>query len=242
MLRKFDHLAIEAKKDRKVLEQLLQQNERFIVKCAYSVTHKYLQKSDDEWSIAMFGFTQAVEGYQLDKGSFYSFADLVIRRKLIDFYREQRKYDAEVLVNPIVFDTEQDSDDDNSAVLNAVAKQLVKEEDTSVKLEIEAIHGVLSNYGFSFFDLVDCSPKTAKTKACCAKAVAYMLQNPLLIQDLRERKMLSIKIIEKNAKVPRKLLERYRKYIITTVEILSGEYPLIAEYLQYMRKELKSSK
>ena len=37
--------------------------------------------------------------------------------------------------------------------------------------------------------------------------------------------------------VNKKLLDRYRRYIIMAVVILNGEYPLLADYLQYVRKE-----
>jgi RNA polymerase sigma factor len=44
-------------------------------------------------------------------------------------------------------------------------------------------------------------------------------------------------MIEKNSQVPRKILERHRKYIVAAIEILSGEYPYLAEYLRYIREE-----
>jgi RNA polymerase sigma factor len=44
-------------------------------------------------------------------------------------------------------------------------------------------------------------------------------------------------MIEKNTNVPRKILERHRKYIIAAIEILSGEYPYLADYLRYIREE-----
>jgi len=51
---------------------------------------------------------------------------------------------------------------------------------------------------------------------------------------MKTTKQLPIKIISENAKVPRKILERHRKYIITAAEILSGDYPKLAEYLSHI--------
>jgi len=48
---------------------------------------------------------------------------------------------------------------------------------------------------------------------------------------------LPLKIIEKNTNLPRKILENHRKYIIAAVVILSGEYPLVAEYISFIRKD-----
>lgn len=57
------------------------------MKCASTVTHKYITKSDDEWSVVLSAFAQAIDNYNIGKGSFYSFAELVIRRRLIDYVR-----------------------------------------------------------------------------------------------------------------------------------------------------------
>jgi len=107
-----------------------------------------------------------------------------------------------------------------------------------LQYEIQEANQAFANFGFSFFDLSECSPKAEKTKKSCAKAVVFLLKNPLLITEIYNLKQLPLKIIEKNTKVPRKILERHRKYIIAAVEILSGEYPGLAEYMRFIRKEL----
>jgi RNA polymerase sigma factor len=65
--------------------------------------------------------------------------------------------------------------------------------------------------------------------------VIYLLDHPLLITQIQHEKYLPIKIIQKNLKVPRKLLERHRKYIIAVVEILKGDYPYLSEYLKDLK-------
>jgi RNA polymerase sigma factor len=235
-LKELDALAVSAKKDPAVQEQLIRQNEYYILKCASKACHRYITKSDDEWSIALYAFSQAVGSYELGKGSFLAFADLVIRRRLIDYAKSQGKYLYEVSVDPILFDSPPEEDTDDAEIRTAVAEQVSKQDNSDIKLEIEEANDLFSAYGFSFYDLSECSPHAGKTRKACAQAVNYMLQNPLLINDLRETRQLPLKIIEKNAKVPRKILERHRKYIIAATEILSGGYPNLAEYLRYIRE------
>jgi len=64
-----------------------------------------------------------------------------------------------------------------------------------------------------------------------------MLSSPLLTADMKHSKLLPIKKITENTKVPRKIIERHRKYIVTAVEILSGDYPHLSEYLAYMKED-----
>ncbi|WMJ87867.1 RNA polymerase sigma-I factor [Anaerocolumna sp. MB42-C2] len=237
-MREIDSMAVKASTDNDMLNLFIQQNEYYIIKCVSAITHRFITKSDDEWSIALHAFTEAVQGYQFEKGSFYSYSELVIRRRLIDYYRSQEKYQQEVFVDPVIFETEPEEETDNISVHLAVVKQVTVEKDDSLKLEIAAANETLSHYGFTFFELTDCSPHSQKTKSACAKAITYIMSNPLFKQDLFNTKQLPLKIIEKNTKVPRKLLERHRKYIIAAVEILSGEYPHLAEYLLYIREEI----
>lgn len=236
-MRELDSYALEAKSTPSVLETLIKQQEFYILKCASKTCHRYITKSDDEWSIALMAFTQAIQSYDLTKGSFASFADLVIKRRLIDYIKSQTKYNSEVTVDPIAFDTEPEEDAPDASIRIAVAEQVSRQDNNDLKYEIEAANMSFSEYGFSFFDLSECSPRALKTKKACAEAVNYMLRNEPSIKELRTTKQLPLKIIEKNTHIPRKILERHRKYIIAAIEILSGEYPYLSDYMRYIREE-----
>ena len=220
-MRELDKRVSEAKHDPQKLTELIQQYELFILRSAAMITKRHVSKNDDEWSIALAAFHDAIKNYSYDRGSFIAYAQLVIRRKLIDYYRSQNKYDLEVQVDWI----------EDSAVVDI--------DENSIKLEIEAIAQVLKSYGFSFMDLAECSPRAKKTKAACSKVAAYLLKNAVLMGELRNSKRLPLNIIEKNIKIPRKIIERHRKYIIAAIEILDGDYPYISEYLVSIREALK---
>ena len=55
-------------------------------------------------------------------------------------------------------------------------------------------------------------------------------------RDLRFEDNFDKEITDKTG-VNKKILDRYRRYIIMAVIILNGEYPLLADYLKYVRKE-----
>lgn len=231
-----DSLALEAKADPLIREKLIKKNEFYILKCASKVCHRFITKSDDEYSISLMAFSQAIDSYELDKGSFLNFVNLIIKRRLIDYSKSQGKYNAEVSIDPVLFDTEPEEENDDVQIRMAVAEQVTKQDNGDLKLEIEEVSQTFSSYGFSFFELAQCSPHATKTKKSCALAVNYMLQNPFLVNELRATKQLPLKVIENNALVPRKILERHRKYIIAAIVILSGGYPHLAEYMQYIKE------
>ncbi|MGI5857275.1 MAG: sigma factor [Candidatus Merdivicinus sp.] len=227
---------LRAAKDTGALARLIEQYRPFILREAGIACRRYLTEEDDEWSIALAAFSQAVTEYTPDKGGFPAFARLVIRRRLIDYYRSQKKFEAEIPASHAFSEPEPGADPD--ALSAAVAERLAERpEENPLPDEIREISAILIGYGFSFMDLADCSPKAGKTRAACARAVRYLLVNPLLITEMRRTRLLPTKILGKNAEVPRKILERHRKYIIAAAEILTGNFPGLAAYLRFVKEE-----
>lgn len=206
------------------IDKIINENEQFILKCASKTTGKFITKSDDEWSIALIAFTEAVESYDETKGDMLPFAAMVIRRRLVDYMRRESKHDDEVPVEPITLNEGIDE----------------KSQKTSAKDEIEAANALLKTYGFSFFDLADCSPKSAKTKSGCAKAVITLMDSEEFMGKMRRTKQLPMNELVMASGVSKKLVDRHRRYIIAAAEILSEEYPILAEYLDYIRKEMST--
>ena len=94
--------------------------------------------------------------------------------------------------------SEPDEDSSQLGLQMEVSKKISYSPENNLRLEIESITELLLTYGFSFYDLVSCSPKAEKTKKSCTKAINYLLKNPLLLIELQTTKLLPIKIIEKN--------------------------------------------
>ncbi|MEG2138203.1 MAG: RNA polymerase subunit sigma, partial [Oscillospiraceae bacterium] len=198
----------------------------------------YITDSDDEWSVALSAFGEALMGYSDGEGSFLGFAKLVIRRRLYDYFDANQKFRSEISVAPSVFSGEEEDDESVTEVTLQVKNQLVYERDTTAADEIAAANDAFAPYGFTFFDLTECSPKAEKTKEACAKAAVFMLKSPILVNEMRLTKQLPIKMIENNTRLPQNFIKKHRKYIIAVVELLSGEYPHLADYLAVIRKEL----
>ncbi|NCC87005.1 MAG: RNA polymerase subunit sigma [Clostridia bacterium] len=236
-MREIDELAIKAASDDKAFSKLVEDQKHFIINCTFKATRKYVRTSDDEWSIALSAFYDAVKSYDESKGGFLPYAELMIKRKLIDYYRTGKKYASEYLVNPSVFEAGPNEENEDIGLKIEITEKLVENTDYSLKDEIEAANAELMKFGFSFFDLADCSPKSQKTKEACKKAVLYILDNNIIMGEIYSSKQLPLKVIQKNTDLPRKILENYRRYIIAAIEILSGEYPGLAGYISYIRKD-----
>ncbi|MCR5389813.1 MAG: hypothetical protein K6E77_03600 [Lachnospiraceae bacterium] len=233
--------AIEAKSDQKKREIFIKDNEQTILKIASVSCGKYITRSDDEWSVALLAFDKAIDTYSEDKGNFATYSGVVIKRALIDHHRSEKKYEFERPVSHEFLTGEGDREE-NSDVMKAVAReshQANEQFDRSISLkeEILEVNERLKKYGFSFRDLKDNSPKAGKTKTECSRAITYILDNKEMLDAVIADGRIPIKELAKSAGVNKKLLDRYRRFIIMAVVILNGEYPLLADYLQYVRKE-----
>ena len=233
--------AVAAREDDRLRENFIRDNEQTILRIASRVTGKYITGSDDEWSVALLAFNKAIDSYSPDKGDYTAYAGVVIKRALIDYYRSEKKYAPEQPTGDELMTGESDSDP-NSEVLRAVARDSADrtkrmDESRSLREEILEVNLRLKEYGFSFRDLQECSPKAGKTKKECARAITYILDHEEPLSSVIEYHRLPIKEIAESAGIKTKLLDRYRRYIIMAVIILNGEYPLLADYLQYVRKE-----
>ena len=65
---------IQAQNDTSAMNQFIEENRKFIKACAYHAVHHFVNESDDEWSVALIAFHEAVQSYDESKGDFRAFA------------------------------------------------------------------------------------------------------------------------------------------------------------------------
>ena len=222
---------------------LAEENKPWILKTVSDVTQRYITDSDDEWSIALMAFNEAVQGYDESKGSFRAFAALVIKRRILDHLRSESRFESETSVDPNAFSGELDAEEASGidlAVKESMAEEAMQDpkEERAAKAreEIEEMQAILKEYGFSFFDLAECSPRAEKTKKSCGIAVRTLVASAAMMALMRLKRLLPIKELSEASGVIRKILERHRKYIIAAAEILDGDFPILASYMDCIRK------
>ena len=232
----YDEKAVAASTNESALNELVRENNSFILRCASKTCRRYITQSDDEYEVALVAFCEAVHAFNADAGGFMGFAALVIRRRLMDYFDKQSRRSNEISAGSAMNWDE----DGSTGVIAEVQKKLAQgTEGTghSIRDEIEALGDVLSEYGFSFFDLAEASPKASKTKHCCARAVNWMLELVERVINMRKTRSLPVASISKALEIARKIIERHRRYIIAATERLAGDYPHLAEYMDYIKKE-----
>lgn len=236
MERNMNNQAVAAKSSEVKREIFIKDMERTILKIASKMTGRFITKSDDEWSIALFAFNKAIDTYSEDKGDYMAYSKVLINNALIDYKRSESRHNAEVLYDPEVLEGE-----DSGPIYEILTRESTVQEEkqlvnTDLKDEIEEINARLRTYGFSFFDIAGASPKSSKTRTECGRAILHIADNKELLVDVLESGKLPLKQMCGELGISRFMMDRHRKYILAGVIILSGEYPLISDYLKYIRK------
>ena len=237
ILDKKDKMAVSVRNSEDTLNQLMIENNSFILRCASKVCKRFITESDDEYEVALVAFCEAVRSFDEKSGSFSAFASLVIHRRLMDYFDSQSRHSHEISAGSAMTWEEEVSAGVIAEVQQKIAAAADRADTLTVKDEIEALGDVLSAYGFSFFDLAEASPKAAKTKRHCARAVNWMLALVERVLNMRKTRSLPVAAISKALEIARKIIERHRRYIIAATEILDGDYPHLAEYLNYIKKD-----
>ena len=224
-------LALRAAQDERAREELIRRQERNILRIASRAKHRFVTKSDDEWSIALCAFSRAIDTFDHGKGGFLPYAETLIRRSLIDAHRAESKFEREITVSPESFSAET-ADEAPNAVFYAVVENSVRAADTSLRDEILAANEVLDAFGFRFYDLTTGSPRQAKTRKACEQAARALLNRPEELHQLLRTKQLPLQSLIRQDGISKKILDQYRRYIITLIVLQTGDYPLLAGYIR----------
>lgn len=203
------------------------------------MTNKNITPNDDEYSISLMAISSAMDTYQERRGEFWSYASVVLRNRLYDYYRSQKKYQKELPASNQAFDEVLDDTDSEFLLQREITQKHYISSENNLKEEIEALNEELSQYGISFFDLAKSSPKAQKTKKKCIEIIKALFLPPPLVDFLEEKKEFPTREINKRVNGARKCIERYKKYMISVVCIIRGDYPGIAEYISSITEELR---
>lgn len=217
--------------DERAQYNLLKTYQPFIAKCVSEVCKRYIDpKQDDEFSIGLAAFNEAILTYSADRGSsFLSFAKLVVKRKVIDYIRFIQK-------NPIAASLDESYDEEqmeNHSEIVAVKEIYQQEQDTwHRREEIAEFKEKLKDYKLSLAELTEISPKHRDARDSAVHTARVLFNDPELRSFVERKKKLPIKALVKKVDVSKKTLERNRKYILAIFIVLSNDFVYLNDYLK----------
>jgi RNA polymerase sigma factor len=180
--------------------------------------------SRDEYSIALIAFNEAIDKYKTGLRSFKSFASEVIKNRLIDYMRSQKKHRNRSFYFGDAIDPP------------AVDPSEIPEERIQGKIEMEAFVKSLELHNITLEDLVRETPKHADSRLLCIRIARIIAGEPELLGHLKKYKTLPLKRLVKKIRVNEKTVERHRKYIIGICLVLVSELDTMKSYIERLLK------
>jgi RNA polymerase sigma factor len=215
--------------------ELIQVYTPFILKTAASICGRYIKiGEDDEASIALIAFNEAINKYdEKRKSSFLSYAEVIIKRRLIDYHRKEQRDNKLIGYTSLQFDDQQ-QDRAEVSFARRQAAITFREQQEALERHAEIIQftKLLSDFNISFQDLVKMSPRHQDARRRVIEICYLIAEDREYKEFLMSRKELPLKKIAERIKVSRRTLERHRKYIIAVSLILIKRYTYLLEYIK----------
>lgn len=200
-----------------------------------SETAKFLhrvpdEQLDDELSIAMFGFYEALMRYRITEGAFFPFARMVIRSRLIDYCRKEQKQAGLLSLDEPVM-----GEEEKQTLLDKIPEPQNEAEQISGRLaareEIEEFSEQLGSFGITLSDVAENCPKQERTFAFCMQVLRYAKGHQGVLEQLVTSRKLPITELSQQAGVPKKALERHRKYVVAILLAYTNGFEIIRGHL-----------
>ena len=210
--------------------ELIQSFQPFVAKTVSSVCKRYINDSDDEFSIGLIAFNEAINKYCPKKGSsLLALAEVMIKRRVIDYIRTQSKGPDVFLEGTAIEEERGTPEFGDEKSIEEYEQQLETEKRRD---EIKAYTCHLKEFGITFSDLAKTSPKHTDARKTAIHIAKLLVQHEQLNNLLLTKKRLPVKQLEELVTVSRKTIERNRKYIIAVAIILNGEYLFLQDYIK----------
>ncbi|MBC5629437.1 sigma-70 family RNA polymerase sigma factor [Clostridium sp. NSJ-6] len=199
----------------KSIDKLIQDYMAFIVKTVSSITGRYVSvENDDELSIALIAFKEAIDKYEESRGSFSAFAKLVISSRVKNYLIKENKNNKVESIEALK---------EKGIDISEVAETVVEESD-ELSNEIGKLKEEIEAFGFTFEDLVDEAPKHEDTRRNAIELSEKVSKEKSLTSFMYEKRRLPIKQISVKFSVTEKVIKRSKKFIISVVIIIDKNF------------------
>ncbi|BBN98374.1 RNA polymerase sigma-I factor [Sporolactobacillus terrae] len=205
----------------------------FIKKVVSKVCNRFIDQTMDEFSVGLVAFNEAINQYQNGQGSkFLTFADMVIRRRIIDFIRKESRQVRHIYLDqtkPSDENTMEESFIEQQAAIDHYEEQRRIQERME---QIESYRALLLDYGITFDVLSKHCPKHADARENAKVSAKLLVEHKELVAYLKKKKQLPIKDLLQFVSCSRKTIERNRKYIIALALIYIGGFSALRSYIE----------
>ena len=216
------------KEDSKAREDFLDKSQTFIRHVASQASFRSLEWGrDEELSEALIAFNEAIDLFIEDKGvPFLAYARVLIKRRLIDYYRKQRLRQASSL---------DQADIGRGIEIHLSLDEFQEKEQCCERAaEIQQFAKALAAFKLTFQDLVAISPKHRDSRETLLRVARELAFDTELWPQAERTGKVPMQALALKTQVHPKVLERGRKYILAVALLMANQhdYVYLREYVR----------
>ena len=223
------------KEDLEARETFLAESLAFIRHVAGQACYRSLEWGrDEELSEALIAFNEAIDLFVVDKGvPFLAYARVLMKRRLIDYYRKQRLRQAVSL----------DQEDIGRGIDVHLGLDEFREQEQNCEraTEIQQFSSALATLQLTFQDLVAVSPKHRDSRETLLRAARELAFDPDLWLQVERKGKVPMQALALKTQIHPKVLERGRKYILAVALLIANQhdYVYLREYVLPQERRAK---
>ena len=200
---------------------------------------------EDELSIAMLAFYEAILAYEKGRGAFLPYAARAIRNRLIDHYRTEKRHGNVLSLhtprtekrhgNVLSLHTPLGAEENGGELLDTIPDKADHAEEyevrTASRREIQEFSEKLARFGLTFSHVADNCPRQERTFAACRRVLDFARSRPELLKRVEDTGKLPMNELASGAGADKKTLERHRKYLVAILLAFTNGYEIIRGHL-----------
>lgn len=204
------------------VNELIEKHMPFIIKSISDVTGRYVScENDEELSVGLLGFHEAIERYDNEKGHFLSYAKLVIGSRIKNYLKSENKHQHSSLEELL------------DKGLEIKDEYLEEKDDNGILLEeINKLKNEISSFGFTLEDLANEAPKQQATRINAISLSEKISKEKELTSFMYIKRRLPIKRIVLQFSVTEKVIKRSKKFIISVVIIFDKNLRALRNWIR----------
>ena len=214
---------LDFEKDKEKINLLIENYQPFILNTISNLKNEYIQvENDEEFSIGLMAFTEAMQRYDYNKGSFLAYAKLVISSRIKTYWKNEQKN------NHCSIDEQKNNIPQSSSY-----------EEINLQEEILLFEKELKKFRIDFDDLIDTAPKHRDTRKRAVDIAVKTSSKEDLVRHLYEKKRLPITKISRRFLVSAKIIKKSKLFITATIIVIVNNYSGILAWIKDSKKGLQ---
>lgn len=204
------------------IDILVEKYKVFMIRTVSDFTGRYVSiENDEEFSIALSAFAEAVTRYDVERGSFISYARLVIESRLKNYVVKEAKRPTQISMDALA--------EEGIELSNQMDSKSILQE------EIDLYKKELSFFGLSLEQLADEAPKHKDTRTRAIDAAELISKDKKIVEDTYIKKRLPIRKVVAYTNLTEKIVKRSKLFILATMIIFIKKYPKLLCWIQESR-------